>query len=592
MINYVAPPSASSGLSLMPTSDSREQRSLEFFRTRTVPELAGSFDSELWSKFIMRTAFHEPAVRHALVALGSLHESFEVAVDPYATDSKFGLRQYSKAIQCVVESSVPFAGQTTDVALISCILFTAFESLQGHYRSALTHINSGLKVLEEREAQGDVQHESYVPRDLLQALFIRLDTQAMEIGDTSLRPSTEQLRQTNDIPTVFTTLETAQRSLDQILNNLVHFMQSAESVYREDQPLPPPILDSIRQGHAGLVKVYHAWCAAFDAYLTNNHMGTTSPISVLRSQSHPGVLILQIWRIIIRLIVYIDLHAGELAFDEFIEDFRMVVELAEAFIRQTAVPSQAAEPKLKRAMFTNSKVLYKLGSSSSRDLALLRKDLGCGRRGSDKSDLSHGFLGIQPDATPLVLPHRAASPAFAHAASPSDSWSSSESPESSFSGTTDPSVIDKPVPTSPRSKSGLKPTFSLSLGLITPLYMTASRCRDPTIRRRALHLLHTCNRKEGIWDSSLAALVAQRIVEIEEAGALPLGYTGGFAYPVNGTVVVLSASQIPDTARLREMETFFYSERHGKIRYRKSTGSAETEADGNLLEHYEELMSW
>jgi hypothetical protein len=141
----------------------------------------------------------------------------------------------------------------------------------------------------------------------------------------------------------------------------------------------------------------------------------------------------------------------------------------------------------------------------------------------------------------------------------------------------------------PKPLTILKPTFSLSLGLISPLYMIVSRCRDPTTRRRALHLLYACNRKEGIWDSRLAARVGQRIIEVEEAGATPLPSQGSSS---NGseTVGVFSADQIPETARIRELEVGFLADRKGRIRYTKSTGGGipQPEPTG----YYEEILHW
>lgn len=68
------------------------------------------------------------------------------------------------------------------------------------------------------------------------------------------------------------------------------------------------------------------------------------------------------------------------------------------------------------------------------------------------------------------------------------------------------------------SSSKRKPSFSLDLAAVGPLYDTARRCRDPTIRRKAIDILHTFRRREGVWDSGLAALVAEQIVAIEEDG--------------------------------------------------------------------------
>lgn len=61
-----------------------------------------------------------------------------------------------------------------------------------------------------------------------------------------------------------------------------------------------------------------------------------------------------------------------------------------------------------------------------------------------------------------------------------------------------------------------KPYISLDLGIVGPLFDVASRCRDPTIRRKAIGLLKSSPRQEGIWNASVAARFAERLVEIEE----------------------------------------------------------------------------
>ncbi|KAB5572157.1 hypothetical protein GE09DRAFT_1098517 [Coniochaeta sp. 2T2.1] len=63
------------------------------------------------------------------------------------------------------------------------------------------------------------------------------------------------------------------------------------------------------------------------------------------------------------------------------------------------------------------------------------------------------------------------------------------------------------------------PAFvSLEPGIIIPLYVTATRCRHPVLRRRALELLRTANSQEGRWHSIGAAAVAERMVQVEEEG--------------------------------------------------------------------------
>ena len=82
-------------------------------------------------------------------------------------------------------------------------------------------------------------------------------------------------------------------------------------------------------------------------------------------------------------------------------------------------------------------------------------------------------------------------------------------------------------------------SFSFDLGYAIPLYFTATRCRDPLLRRRAVHLMKTYPRQEGICQSVMAAAVASAWIEVEERG---LEY-------------VQCASNIPEDQRIRFIDT-------------------------------------
>ncbi|ROV90483.1 hypothetical protein VMCG_09811 [Cytospora schulzeri] len=56
-------------------------------------------------------------------------------------------------------------------------------------------------------------------------------------------------------------------------------------------------------------------------------------------------------------------------------------------------------------------------------------------------------------------------------------------------------------------------------GIIMPLWLTVSRCRHPILRRRALGLLRSARRQEGMWMSTSSAVVAEILVAVEEEGS-------------------------------------------------------------------------
>lgn len=118
-----------------PLATTEESRSFDFFRRRTVPQLAGVFNADFWDTILLQATHHNETVRHAVFALGALHERFE-ACDPSILCSNkepiqggFALREYLKAIRSLVNAPrlEPASGTQVDIYLVACLLFAAFE---------------------------------------------------------------------------------------------------------------------------------------------------------------------------------------------------------------------------------------------------------------------------------------------------------------------------------------------------------------------------------------------------------------------------------------------------------------------------------
>ena len=58
--------------------------------------------------------------------------------------------------------------------------------------------------------------------------------------------------------------------------------------------------------------------------------------------------------------------------------------------------------------------------------------------------------------------------------------------------------------------------FTFELGIIPQLWFTITKCRHPSLRRRAIALLSHYPVKEALWDSRVIVKLGQRVVEIEE----------------------------------------------------------------------------
>lgn len=58
--------------------------------------------------------------------------------------------------------------------------------------------------------------------------------------------------------------------------------------------------------------------------------------------------------------------------------------------------------------------------------------------------------------------------------------------------------------------------FTFEISIIPCLYLTATRCRCPITRRKAVSLLALNPPREGLWDAEQHLAVANRVIEIEE----------------------------------------------------------------------------
>jgi hypothetical protein len=481
------------------------KRSLDFYRHRTCIELAGGTISELWSTFVLQAAHCHPAVRHAVVALGALHEASWRSTIVHSTN--FAVQEYSRAIRDVSSLSLNESNETFDVALLCCMLFAAFESLRGYYKSALTHISSGMKLVAAHEIDNEYVKRTSYSWGLIQPVFVCLDTQAMEVCDDLLPSTGVPLEKLNPLrlPETFTSIEEASKSFTIYRNHILHFFHRYERLL--DPELIAEEAQDVRVEQVKLARYFHNWCDVFNRAQFETH--------------HPQVLIIQMYITVVKMIATLIPSPHETKWDASMAYFNGLVELGEEFMRQQGI-SLTTHP-------------------------------------------NHGGLqhnGIQEDGCHSDISRRTNE-------SKSQSTSTAPSSRSSESTFWDSGLSSQ--------EASIKQTFTVTHGVVTPLYMVCTRCRDPTIRRRALRILQTCNRKEGIWDSAQSALVAERIIQIEETAA------GGF---------VTDASHIPSQARIQQLETSFGPGKPGKIMYTMNGATppitiVEHLSDGNVQGNWE-----
>ncbi|KIW09183.1 uncharacterized protein PV09_00114 [Verruconis gallopava] len=130
--------------------NARERRALEFFFHRTAPQLSGFFSRSFWNGCVLQISAYEPTIRYAMVAVSAMYEDEGmVGFSPVAGTeghAAFALESYNKAINSLVHV-VKSNPESIRIPVMAAIIFVCLEFLRGHVDSALTHIESGVRML-------------------------------------------------------------------------------------------------------------------------------------------------------------------------------------------------------------------------------------------------------------------------------------------------------------------------------------------------------------------------------------------------------------------------------------------------------------
>jgi hypothetical protein len=394
-----------------------------------------------------------PAIRHAVSALGVLHAKFLASNQPVVSchvsgeDLKFALKQCNQSIECLRKQST----DDPETTLTACVLFISFASMQGHQMQALNHIRGGLKLLDEIDSSaGEIKRGAAHPVHLatLRAMFASFNAQARCMlnsdmladwtHEAAIKPKAFQI----SIPNI----ETAQYLVDELYFSSISFIQNLDAS-------PPSFeeTDTIITTHCcltrrlALIKDRFADCLARQA----SRLTEKQRISVWRTSIY--------------------LHVAEI-------------------------------------------FLYLAKPSSDLDPSLL----------NSSGPLQQAWDDLEPQCTAIV-------------------------------------ELAQKILTSHAGIDILnRPSFSISLGVVMPLFLVASRCRHPNLRREAIQLLMDHPRREGIWDSNLAGKIAARGMEIEEEG---------FRLQAQLDGNLESAWIIPESCRVTHFEIMYRADRKAEVIY-------------------------
>ncbi|KAM0186357.1 hypothetical protein ACHAPI_011710 [Fusarium lateritium] len=323
-----SPNSSPEPMSLSPVpgfESPHEARAFDHYRLRTAKVLSGAIDSSFWGGVVLKMSTTEPAVRHAMLAISSLHEAVESRYrSVHDIDTRFAFREYSNAI-----TSLRNWGERNEpsvVPLLVCVLFICIEFLIDRDMAAQMHICQGRHILstlgDGRSPAMEMIKHSLVP------IYTRLSLSSFLFGSRPA-PIPTHLRGWVEVPVVFTTIEDARYALYLVLDEALQFSANARAVIFNPNADPQEIRN-LQNEQQRLLSQLSRWHAAFTV-LTS--MSAQSPslenlLNVLRIY-HQSTFI---W-------VSASLNTCETMFDHYTANFANIISLASSVIG--SVPANA-----------------------------------------------------------------------------------------------------------------------------------------------------------------------------------------------------------------------------------------------------------
>ncbi|CAG9984331.1 unnamed protein product [Clonostachys byssicola] len=170
---------------------SEDYHAFDYYRVRSSAVLGGivrDSGDDFWSGLVIRLTITEPAVRHALLALSSVHEKVIAIGDKPETripNTTFAFGEYSKAISAISKWTPPSnSSEPATIPLLVCVLFICIEFLMDYEAAAQVHISQGRKILSQiTEAQAMASSPAAeMLRNVLVPIYTRLSLASFLFG--------------------------------------------------------------------------------------------------------------------------------------------------------------------------------------------------------------------------------------------------------------------------------------------------------------------------------------------------------------------------------------------------------------------------
>ncbi|KAH7032992.1 uncharacterized protein B0I36DRAFT_240675 [Microdochium trichocladiopsis] len=440
------------------TFNNHEGLYFQLFREHTANELSGFFDSSFWTRSVLQECHSQEAVRYAVVALGALY----------------------KTLEKMSESPPGSPGTAYDPT----------DNISRHWEVAFKNYSYALKTMVTSTSQDTASQKTSLMATVLLACFdsfIGDHKQAIvqiQSGLGLLEKLREERRRAflprpeepvdQDLIQMFTRLAIQAKSYDMAFHfpqpYVIRLTQSADGTSSTEggspvsttSPIIPDTFTSLREAR-------QAW----DALCERMMRFTETMFSYTQGSSPMGIL-------------PESLKQYGLSFKGQIEAWAVAFE---PILTTRTAPARTSQEKTGIAVLKMNQMMGQILFLMTFSDSEARFDA-----------FNAYFQAIVSLATEVIgdeerraAAKRCPDERLCHHASHADS-----------PGTTD------------YTARHIKPSFSADLGIIPPLFVVATKCRERRIRRAAIQLLGSSSRREGMWDSELSARIGTYIASVEE----------------------------------------------------------------------------